>query len=313
MSRATAGFPGGTQAVDSSSEDHRFDLRDLRPLAPPRRVLLADPAEFDVAYAINPHMLESSGALKRVDRELAREQWSAVKRAFAQSGLEVHVVSALGGFPDLVFCANQALPVPREASVLGRPVALASNMRWVQRRGEVGHVLHALRGLGYAPRRLATLSPLEGMGDGLWHPGRALLWAGVGPRSSRTAWDAVAPWIDANVAHLELVDPDFYHLDTALALLDEHTCLWIPDALSRRSRRLVERLIPRRLEADPAEARERLACNASCPDGRHVLIQLGCVKTSERLRAAGYEVVELETGEFLKSGGSVFCMKLLVW
>jgi N-dimethylarginine dimethylaminohydrolase len=44
-----------------------------------------------------------------------------------------------------------------------------------------------------------------------------------------------------------------------------------------------------------------------------VLIQRGCAVTNERLRAAGYEVRELDTDEFLKSGGSVFCMKLLMW
>jgi N-dimethylarginine dimethylaminohydrolase len=304
---------GGARALELEFENPRASLRDLRSLPLPRRVLLADPAEFDVAYAINPHMLGESGELKRVDRELARAQWNALKSAFEASGLEVHVASALTGHPDLVFCANQALPIPRGASVLGRPLALASNMRWAQRRGEVGHVLGALGRLGYAPRRLATLAPLEGMGDGLWHPGRALLWAGVGPRSTLAAWDAVARWIDAPVAHLELIDPDFYHLDTALALLDERTCLWHPDALSRRSRRLVERLIPRCIEADPGEARTLLACNACSPDGRRVLIQRGCEVTGGRLRAAGYEVLELETSEFLKSGGSVFCMKLLVW
>lgn len=285
----------------------------LAPLPAPRRALLADPGEFDVAYAINPHMLAADGSLKRVDRQRAREQWLALADALRACGLQTHVVPPLAGCPDLVFCANQALPVPREASALGRALALASNMRWPQRRREVPQVLASLRELGYAPRRLSALAPLEGMGDGLWHPGRALVWAGVGPRSSPRAWNAVARWLRAPLVALELIDADFYHLDTALALLDERTCLWLPDALSRSSRRLVEALIPRRIEADPREAREQLACNACCPDGRTVLIQRGCSVTNARLRAAGYEVRELDTDEFLKSGGSVFCMKLLVW
>lgn len=285
----------------------------LERVAAPRRVLMADPAYFDVSYAINPHMLESSGALKRVDRELAREQWRALRAAFDVAGLETLVAPPLAGHPDLVFCANQALPVPREASALGRPLAVASNMRWRERRGEVRHVLAQLARIGYASRRMSTLAPLEGMGDGLWHPGRALLWAGVGPRSSRAAWSALARWIRAPIVPLELIDADFYHLDTALALLDERTCLWLPDALSARSRRVVERLIPHRIEADEREARELLACNAFCADGSRVWIQRGCVRTLERLRAAGYDTVEVDTSEFLKSGGSVFCMKLLTW
>jgi N-dimethylarginine dimethylaminohydrolase len=35
------------------------------------------------------------------------------------------------------------------------------------------------------------------------------------------------------------------------------------------------------------------------------------VKTAKSLERAGFVVKPLDTGEFLKSGGSVFCMKLL--
>jgi N-dimethylarginine dimethylaminohydrolase len=288
-----------------------FELRELPRVAQPRRAWMADPAEFDVAYDINPHMRAEDGTLKRVDRALAREQWRALRNEFERLGLEVRTIAPLPGHPDLVFCANQALPLPAETTHDGRARFVLSNMRWPERRGEVPHVAHALATAGMEPIALETRERLEGMGDGLWHPGRALLWAGVGPRSSAEAWSEVARHVTAPVALLELVAPAFYHLDTALALLAEDTCLWLPDALSARSRALVERLVPRRIEADPREAHALLACNACSPDGRNVLMQRGCERTGAALRAAGFTVRELETGEFLKSGGSVFCMKLL--
>ena len=40
-----------------------------------------------------------------------------------------------------------------------------------------------------------------------------------------------------------------------------------------------------------------------------MLLQAGCPRTEKALRARGYEPVPLETGEFRKSGGSVFCLK----
>lgn len=288
-----------------------FSLADLPRTARPRRVWLADPEHFDVAYAINPHMRDDAGALKRVDRARARAQWLALRERLAALGLEVHVVPPLAGHPDLVFCANQALPVAADVARDGRARYVPSNMRWPERRGEVPHVARALEAAGMERLELATSERLEGMGDGLWHPGRRLLWAGVGPRSSREAWSELAERLDLPVITLELVEPAFYHLDTALALLSEDSCLWLPDALSPSSRALVERLFVRRIEADPREAHERLACNGCSPDGRHVLIQRGCERTSARLRDAGFEVIELDTDEFLKSGGSVFCMKLL--
>ena len=169
----------------------------------------------------------------------------------------------------------------------------------------------ALAARGYATDELRGDARLEGMGDGLWHLGRRLFWAGCGAALDREAWSAIAERYGLPVILLALPDPDFYHLDTALALLDEDACLWLPAAFDERGRELVRALFPRALEADEEDARARLACNATCPDGRTVLIQRGCDVTRGRLERAGFEVRELETGEYLKSGGSVFCMKLL--
>ena len=288
-----------------------FTLGTLPPLPRPRRVLLADPLYFDVAYAINPHLLDARGELERVDRARARGQWSALRDTLAGLELELHMVPALAGHPDLVFCANQALPLPGTLFADGRPRAVPSRMAHAQRRGEVAHVMHTLAALGFAPFPLTgPAQRLEGMGDGLWHPGRRLLWAGCGPRSEPAAWEELAQRLDLHIAQLELVDPDFYHLDTCLALLSEDACLWFPEALAPRARALVEALIPRRIEAPQEEARERLACNAYCPDGNTVLLPAGARRTSARLKQAGFRVRELDTGEFGKSGGSVFCMKL---
>jgi N-dimethylarginine dimethylaminohydrolase len=44
-----------------------------------------------------------------------------------------------------------------------------------------------------------------------------------------------------------------------------------------------------------------------------VLIQEGCTETNARLSAAGFSPVPLDTSEFIKAGGSVFCMKQMVW
>lgn len=291
-----------------------FTLEDLPAVRPPERLLLADPAHFDVAYAINPHMREADGGLKRVDRARAREQWAALREASEGLGLEVDVLPPLAGHPDLVFCANQVLPVPPEATPHGKGAIVPSHMAADERRAEVPHVVEHLRAAGHRVEPLHTTEErLEGMGDGIWHPGRRLLWAGIGPRSSEAAWRELALRYRLPVVALPLEDPDFYHLDTCFAALAEDACLWLPDALSRDARKLVRALVPRCIEVDEGEARGLLACNAWCPDGERVLLQRGAEKTSRRLRAAGFTVIELETDEFLKAGGSVFCMKLAHW
>lgn len=291
----------------------QLDLRaqDLAPLSPPDHVLMADPAEFDVVYAINAHMRTATGGLPKVDRARAREQWWCLREALEVLDLHVDVLAPLDGQPDLVFCANQCLPIPPDITGAA-PVALAAQMANAERAAEVPHVIAFMRELGYQPAALKQRNVrFEGMGDGLWHPGRQLLWAGNGPRSEAAAWQEVGRRFDVPVVLLDLVDPDFYHLDTCLSVLDERTCLWFPGAFDAAGRALVEALFEVRIELPEAEARRGFAGNAFCPDTQHVLLQRGNPTTRERLELHGFEVLELDTSEFIKSGGSVFCMKLL--
>ncbi len=134
--------------------------------------------------------------------------------------------------------------------------------------------------------------------------------------ASARAWrptTRVSALTGAPVLALELLDPEFYHLDTCLSALDERTALYYPGAFQPEGLALLRRFWDTLIEAPEDEARHLFACNAHSPDGQHVLIQRGCTVTNARLTAAGYHVVELDTDEYLKSGGSVFCMKLMYW
>ena len=184
-----------------------------------------------------------------------------------------------------------------------------------QRRGEVAHYERFFRQHGY---EVLTLPPdlvedFEGMGDAIWHPRRYLLWGGHGFRTSRAVYRYLADRLDVRVIALVLEDPEFYHLDTCFSVLDEHSVLIFPEAFTDPDQALIHRFFERVVEAPEDEARRLFACNAHCPDGRHVIIQRGCDVTNERLREAGFTPVETDTGEFLKSGGSVFCMKQMYW
>ncbi len=284
-----------------------FTIETTPPMPLPRQVLMVLPDHFDVEYVINPHM---EGYVGQVDRALARRQWEALRDTYRTLGFEVHVLDGAPGLPDMVFCANQTLPFLREGGTRG---VVLSRMHAPQRRDEVPHIAHFFERQGYALVSIPDEVPgsFEGMGDALWHPGHALLWGGYGFRTDLAVYEWLARELGVRVVALQLTDPDFYHLDTCLSLLDAGTALYVPAAFDEAGRALLHRLIPTLIEVPEREARELLACNAHCPDGRHVLIQQGCTETVARLRAAGFEPIELDTGEFLKSGGSVFCMKLM--
>ncbi len=296
--------------VYTSTDQIDFEPADCPALPRPGRVLLASPDHYDVRYVINPHM---EGNVGEVDTALAAEQWRALRTAYETLGLTVNTIEGVEDLPDMVFTANQTLPFYDPDG--GARGVVPARMRPPERRDEVAHVEKFFRALGYDVRRLRATPEVtfEGAGDALWHPGRYLLWGGYGFRTDPGAYRLLADLLGARVVLVELRDPDFYHLDTCLAALDETTALVYPGALAPEGRALVARLFDRVVEAPEDEARHGLACNAHCPDGQHVLLPAGCPGTAERLREAGFLPVEIEVSEFVKAGGAVACMKQAFW
>jgi N-dimethylarginine dimethylaminohydrolase len=291
------------------SSEIPFRLTDLPQMPLPKRVIMVDPAYFDVLYVINPHM---EGHIGGVDTNKAYQQWEAMRQALEQTGLEVHVVPGEAGLPDMVFCANQSLPSRRSDGSLD---VIMSIMHADQRKAEVPFIEQFYREQGYHIHHLDSnkIADFEGMGDAIWHPSRRLIWGGYGYRSSLAAYEEVSRILNVDVIALELVDPAFYHLDTCLSFLNEHSALYYPKAFTETGLDMLRAFIPHLIEVSTDDAIDGFACNALCADGKHVLIHHGLTETNRKLREADFTVHELDTSEFLKSGGSVFCMKMMFW
>ena len=90
---------------------------------------------------------------------------------------------------------------------------------------------------------------------------------------------------------LDLVDPRYYHLDTALCVLDDAAdeIMYYPGAFSPGSRSVLARLFPDALIAEEADA-AALGLNA-VSDGRHVLLPQAAVGLFDPLRDRGFEPV----------------------
>lgn len=285
------------------------DPQSLPTIPRPDRLLMVEPTYYDVAYVENPHMEEHVG---KVDRFQARRQWRALLRTYQRIGVEVDVLPGQPFLPDYVFCANQVLPIPPGLLWEG-PAAIRSIMRSAHREPEVPHIVVSLQRQGLS---IEALNPyevpsFEGTGDGIWHAGRALLYAGVGPRSTVEAWERVGAMTGVPVALLNLVDPRFYHLDTCLSIIDERTAVIVPHAFDTDALGVLRNNFERLLEVSVDDAMG-MFCNGHSPDGEHFVVQAGAAAADD-LRALGVDVVEVDTSEFLKSGGSVFCMKLHYW
>lgn len=107
---------------------------------------------------------------------------------------------------------------------------------------------------------------------------------------------------------LTLVNPDFYHLDTALAVLSDDEIMYYPEAFTPGSQAVLRELFPQAIQATAADAAV-FGLNA-LSDGRHVLLPDAAVHLKQRLRDHGFEPIGVDLTELLKAGGSVKCSTL---
>ena len=283
---------GRSARTPASTPDPTPGTASRKRVARPRRFLMAAPRHFDVTYRINPWMHPSAG----VDRSLALAQWIAVRDTYRALGHEVDELTPPRGLPDLVFTANAGL-------VIGTRVLL-SRFRHPQRRGEEAVFRDWFRAHGYDV--VQSSLPNEGEGDCLV-VGDTIL-AASGFRTNPGAHAQIAERFDRPVVSLVLADPRFYHLDTALAVLDDATIAYFPDAFTARSRDELERRYPDAIIATERDA-TTFGLNA-CSDGRNVVLAAGAADFAATLRERGFVPHLVDTSELQKAGGSAKCCTL---
>jgi N-dimethylarginine dimethylaminohydrolase len=275
-------------------------ISDHDPLATPaprrtattRRYLMCPPTYFDVVYSINPWM----DPRKPVDPRLAYAQWERIHETYLELGHTVELLPPVPGLPDMVYAANGA-------TVLDGQV-LVARFRYDERAAESASYLDWFGGRGFTVRQATWTN--EGEGDHLVVGGLVL--AGTGFRTDRRAHAESGEFLGRSVVSLELVNEDYYHLDTALAVLDERSVMYYPAAFSPHSRRVLRELFPDAILATDADA----ACFGlnAVSDGRNVVLPAGAAGLTGQLRERGYHPVGVDVSELLRGGGGVKCCTL---
>nr|WP_119291015.1 dimethylargininase [Streptomyces sp. YIM 130001] len=253
---------------------------------------MCPPAHFRVTYSINPWM----DPAKPVDVPLAVAQWEDLRDRYRALGHTVEELTPRPGLPDMVFAANGA-------TVIGGRV-LGARFAHPERAAEAAEHLDWFRGRGY--ERVVEPDHInEGEGD--FAVTASWILAGRGFRASPLSHGEAQEFFGRPVLGLDLVDPRYYHLDTALAVLDDarDEVMYYPGAFSPGSREVLRRLFPDALIATEADA-TAFGLNA-VSDGRNVLLPQSATGLFEPLRERGFEPVGMDLGELLKGGGSVKC------
>ena len=260
-----------------------------------RRYAMAAPTYFTVEYAINPWMDTSTP----VDTHRAINQWQHLVTTYRALGHTVEMIDPVAGLPDMVYAANGGLIVDGKAVV--------ARFAYPQRAAEATAHADWMASRGFTPTH--TQHTNEGQGD-LLVVGSIIL-AGYGFRTDQRAHAEVAELTGLPVVSLELVDPRFYHLDTALAVLDDATIAYYPPAFGDAARARLRGLFPDAIEVSTADAYV-LGLNV-VSDGKNVVLPADAGAFAARLAEAGFRPVPIDLSELLKGGGSVKCCTLEVY
>jgi N-dimethylarginine dimethylaminohydrolase len=255
---------------------------------------MCPPGYYAVEYAINPWMDTTAP----VDAELALKQWQGLRETLTRLGHTVHVLPPVAGLPDMVYAANGAFSV--DGTVYG------ARFRYPQRTAEApGHRQWYEQDPAW--RFIGPVETNEGEGDFAYLPGvlGGTVLAGYGFRTAPAAHAEAAEVLSRPVISLRLVDPRFYHLDTALGVLDDTNIVYYPGAFSGSTQRVLRQLFPDAVIASEADA---LAFGLNLvSDGRHTVLNSEATGLAAKLAAEGYAPVLVELGEMKKGGGSVKC------
>ena len=266
-----------------------------------RRYLMCRPEHFTVSYRINPWMEPE----KPTDTAKAVAQWEVLYDTYLSLGHEVELIDPVPGLPDMVYTANGGFLIDGRAYV--------PKFRFEQRAGEAPAFSEWFREHGFD-----TVEPEEvneGEGDFLL-VGNTIL-AGTGFRSTGDSHREVGEVFGREVVSLNLVDPRFYHLDTAIAVLDpvegeggveRANIAYLPSAFDEASQQVLAERYPDAIRVSDADGAVFGLNSAS--DGRNVFISPRATGFEQQLRERGYNPVLVDLSELLLGGGGIKCCTL---
>jgi N-dimethylarginine dimethylaminohydrolase len=263
-----------------------------------RTVLMCRPDHFTVSYRINPWMHPEAPT----DTSLAVRQWETLYQTYLDLGFDVRLIDGMDGLPDMVYAANGGFVLDG--------IAYGASFTYPERQPEGPAYMDWFGANGFDVRVPESVN--EGEGDFLL-VGDVIL-AGTGFRSDTGSHEELARIFGREVVSLELVNPSFYHLDTAVAVLDPQpghenpNIAYLPSAFNETGLAILRERFPDAILVNEEDAAV-LGLN-SFSDGYNVVIASRAKDFERQLRERGYNPIGVDLSELLLGGGGVKCCTL---
>lgn len=263
-----------------------------------RTVLMCRPDYFTVSYRINPWMHPEDPT----DTSKAVEQWQTLYDTYVSLGFDVKLIDPVDGLPDMVYAANGGFVLDGKA--------YGASFTYPERQPEGPAYMRWFADNGFEVAVPEQIN--EGEGDFLL-VGDVIL-AGTGFRSDSTSHEELAAIFGREVVTLKLINPSFYHLDTAIAVLDpvpvdgHSNIAYLESAFDEASLGILRERYPDAFIVSEEDA-AILGLN-SYSDGYNVVIASRATGFEKQLRERGYNPIGVDLSELLLGGGGVKCCTL---
>lgn len=250
------------------------------------------PTYFDqLNYVINPWMTPG-----KIDETKAMQEWEQLVTIYKELGATVEIIDQQKDSPDMVFTTDQGIVKDK--------TVLLSRFWAAERKKESKYYEEWFSEHGYNVLYLPENIYFEGNGDSFFWGDKLLV--GIGYRADNQTCNAVSKLLNIEVIPLEIIDPKFYHLDVGFFPLNKQTAFYYPLAFSQKSRGVIKKLVPNPIELSQDEAYG--FCANSVVTDHHVIHQKENPTFKEKLQKLGYESIEVDVSEFMKSGGGIHCL-----
>ena len=253
---------------------------------------------YKIKWSINPHMID-----QRTDILAAEEEHEGLVRFLLKEGAHLFRLPFICSAYDSVFVKDNAFLFTHGK----QNYALFSNLKDERRNQEQCLRELQLRAAGFRILHSDTDSVLEG-GDLVISAQSREIFLGFGFRSAEMGSDQIRELLGISAQSLQLINPYFYHLDTALFISEEGIAVAFKNAFSSWSwqKLLKSHAIDRLIEVDPEEAMA-FGCNL-VQMGQTLIVGSFLPKLIKKLGVIGYQLVHLPLTQFQKAGGSAACL-----
>lgn len=255
---------------------------------------MCPPDYYDIEYEINPWMHVTN----KVDKQKVSTIYNQLKALYESLGVDVYEIGAVKGLPDMVYTANLG-------QVVGEKFIVA-NFKYEERRKEADFAsAYFKKKFGYETIKLPDDIFFEGQGDLLSDGKRFFI--GWGKRTDKRAKSYLEKYLGADIMDFELVNPYFYHLDTALAPISPEIVVYNPQSFTADGIKKIHKNFKNCIETNDIDSKV-IACNMVIV-GNNIVHGAGISHSlSENLGNLGYSLHSIDTREYIKGGGSVKCV-----